>query len=160
MYITLEEAQERYGKRLTETVLYWDGSDFVEQDIYDDTTNVTRAIEQATDYIDSFNWTGKKKDEEQENEFPRSFQPEVPEKVKKATFQLSLLFLKEYYQTQYMADQPRRYKQSGAERYTIEIGDTSENIHFTDKSDEAERIVRFYLKRYLRGNYRITNLRY
>lgn len=52
-----------------------------------------KALHHATEIIDALNFVGDKADEEQENQFPRGDDTEVPEQIKKACCLIALSLL-------------------------------------------------------------------
>jgi len=81
-YLTITEANQYFDKRLDTNP--WDDAS---------SKNKQKALEQATQIIDRLNYNGSKTDDEQENEFPRGGDTEIPDDVKYATAEIALALL-------------------------------------------------------------------
>lgn len=81
-YVTIDEANTYFSERLfTES---WDDAD---------TTKRNKALAMSTKAIDRLNFKGEKTDEEQELQFPRYDDSEIPQDIKDACCELALKFL-------------------------------------------------------------------
>lgn len=81
-YATRTEAQAYFDERLN--VDAWDDASSADQ---------TKALAQATKIIDQLNYRGEKYDEDQENQFPRGDDIEVPQDIKDACSEIALALL-------------------------------------------------------------------
>ena len=81
-YLTVEEAQELADERLN--VDAWEDADVADQG---------KALIMATQAIDRLNYRGDKTDEDQELQFPRGGDEEVPVDIKRACFEIAVLLL-------------------------------------------------------------------
>lgn len=81
-YATIEYCDDYFSRRLWTAA--WDDSLAGDQQ---------KALYHATDIIDGLNFAGDKADDEQENQFPRGDDTEVPDAIKKATCLLALALL-------------------------------------------------------------------
>jgi len=82
MYATIAEAQAYFDGRLNTEV--WD-------DATDD--NKTKALTMATTLMDRLNYRGDKADADQELQFPRGSDTEVPQDIKDACSEIALALL-------------------------------------------------------------------
>jgi hypothetical protein len=81
-YATRTEAQAYFDERLN-------------TDAWDDATeaNQTKALAMSTKLIDRLNFVGEKTDEDQDNQFPRDNDTEVPNDIKNACSEIALALL-------------------------------------------------------------------
>lgn len=82
MYSTLSEANE-----------YFEGRMFSDSWIISDNARRTQALTHAARLIDRLVFTGDKTDEDQEHQFPRDDETEVPQNIKFASYEIALALL-------------------------------------------------------------------
>ena len=82
IYSSIPEADSYFTERLNTSV--WDNSD---------DTDKFKALAMATRAIDRLNYAGAKTDSDQELEFPRGEDVDVPEEIKIAAYECALAFL-------------------------------------------------------------------
>jgi len=70
-------------------------SEVLNADAWDDATsaNKTKGLAQATKMIDRLNFKGEKTDDDQDNQFPRDADTEVPQDIKDACCEIALALL-------------------------------------------------------------------
>lgn len=81
-YVEVAEAIIYFSERLNTQA--WDNAESGDQ---------VKALATATRYIDRLNFAGEKTDPDQENQFPRGGDTEVPEDIKAATCEIALALL-------------------------------------------------------------------
>lgn len=156
-YISESQASNRYSSRLPVNLhIVLEGGEFELFDIWEDSDIETRekALDQATKYIDSFVYDGEKSDPDQDNEFPRKGQKQLPEEIKDCTLELALFYLFEYHSKRTRDGYRARLLDDGVENGTITIAEHSERLVFTRR--DPKEVVLPYIRRWLKGSYRMT----
>jgi len=156
MYLTEQEAQERYDARLPIAVWGVDESgEDVLIDVWEDasTTTRTQAIQQAGDLMDSMLYNGVKSSPTQPHAFPRNGDSDMPEEALKACFELTLALMREKLIHDNAESWQARATYFNASRVESLIADARESLSMREQ-DVVSAASSPYLKRWLKGRFR------
>jgi hypothetical protein len=133
-YLDVDEAEEYFSTRL-ETIV-WDDSELSDK---------TKSLKMATNIINRLNFQGSKTDPEQNNQFPRYPETEIPNDVKIACCEIALSLLSGVDPEREMEALRMESQTYGNVKATYKHGDV-EHIMAGVPSSVAWRYLRPYLR--------------
>lgn len=159
-YISVAQADTRYANRLPTYIRVVEDNEFVPFDVWADseTAEKEQALKDATRWIDSFEYDGHKLSEEQDNEFPRKGQTQVPEQVNIATLDLAIHLLQRYHSLKNEPAHVAFMRQSNINVYTMDVMESRERGEIQEEKT-VYAVIRPYLKLWMKGRYSLTRWR-